>query len=234
METIADQLVVYDLTSYIPPSLREWLTGQLSSLRDMLIANGILAPRPTADGSIPESTAVREARERLTSAQGTLSTQQTQKTQHEEDLTKDYGADDVFRTLKGQCINLDSGEYNYELCWLDKVQQKSKKGSGNQNMGTFTEFATEMVDEEEKPDGKGLGSGERVVMNYENGSHCWNGPERSTKVVLGCSEKEEVWRVSEEEKCVYRMEVGTPAVCVDAGAAGQKGKDKKVGERDEL
>lgn len=201
----------------------------------MLITNGILAPRPTPDG-VSESTAVREARERLTSAQNLLSTQNSNKRNHEDDLVKDYGADDVFRTLKGQCINLDSGEYNYELCWMEKVQQKSKKGSGNQNMGVFSGFATEMVDEEQKHDGKGLGSGERVVMNYENGSHCWNGPERSTKVVLGCSEKEEVWRVSEEEKCVYRMEVGTPAVCVDAAAVGGMGnqKEKKVGERDEL
>lgn len=202
----------------------------------MLIINGILASRPTSDGSILESTAVREARERLSSAQNLLNTQNSNKRNHEDDLTRDYGADDVFRTLKGQCINLDSGEYNYELCWMDKVQQKSKKGSGSQNMGVFSSFASEMVDEEQKPDGKGLGSGERVVMNYENGSHCWNGPERSTKVVLGCSEKEEVWRVSEEEKCVYRMEVGTPAVCVDAAALGGEGKDKekKVGERDEL
>lgn len=118
---------------------------------------------------------------------------------------------------------------------MDRVQQKSKKGSGNQNMGNFESFGTEVVDEELPPDGRGLGSGERVVMKYMNGAHCWNGPDRETTVVLGCAEKEEIWRVSEEEKCVYRMEAGTPAVCEDPKGGAEKAKqDKKPGARDEL
>jgi protein kinase C substrate 80K-H len=32
-------------------------------------------------------------------------------------------------------------------------------------------------------------------------------------VILACAEKDEIWKIVEEEKCVYRMEVGTPAVC---------------------
>ena len=31
--------------------------------------------------------------------------------------------------------------------------------------------------------------------------------------MLACAEKDEVWKVVEEEKCVYRLEAGTPAVC---------------------
>lgn len=30
---------------------------------------------------------------------------------------------------------------------------------------------------------------------------------------MACAEKDEIWKIVEEEKCVYRMEVGTPAVC---------------------
>jgi protein kinase C substrate 80K-H len=30
---------------------------------------------------------------------------------------------------------------------------------------------------------------------------------------LACAEQNEIWKVFEEEKCVYRMEVGSPAVC---------------------
>jgi len=111
---------------------------------------------------------------------------------------------------------------------MDRVTQKSKKGGSQNGMGTFTRFDTLVVDEPVGPDGKGLGSGERVAMRYENGQHCWNGPSRMTTVVLGCAEKEEIWKVAEEEKCVYRMEVGTPAVCEVAGA-GSTGV-----ERDEL
>jgi protein kinase C substrate 80K-H len=32
-------------------------------------------------------------------------------------------------------------------------------------------------------------------------------------VILACAENDEIWKIVEEEKCVYRMEVGTPAVC---------------------
>ena len=80
-------------------------------------------------------------------------------------------------------------------------------------MGNFVSITSITVDEELPADGKGLGSGERIAIKYENGQHCWNGPNRSTFVVLACAEKDEIWKIVEEEKCVYRMEVGTPAVC---------------------
>ena len=86
------------------------------------------------------------------------------------------------------------------------------------------------MDSDVDAEGKGLGAGDRVVLKYENGQHCWNGPSRSTTVVLGCSAEEEIWRVSESEKCVYRMEVGTAAVCQnDSG-----GEAKRKGAKDEL
>ena len=101
----------------------------------------------------------------------------------------------------------------------------------DQNMGNFVSFGTEVVDEEIGPDGKGLGKGERMTMRYENGGHCWNGPARSTLVVLGCAEKEEIWKITESEKCVYRMEAGTAAVCGGQDSAppqlpNREGKDE--------
>lgn len=129
------------------------------------------------------------------------------------DLTKDYGAEDIFRALKGKCINQDSGEYNYELCWMDRTTQKSKKGGGNTGLGNFARFDSIEVDEDVNAEGKGLGVGKRMTLVYENGQHCWNGPNRMTTVVLACAEKDEIWKVVELEKCVYRMDVGTPVAC---------------------
>lgn len=151
-------------------------------------------------------------------------------TGHQDDLKKDYGAEDVFRALKGRCISKDSGEYSYELCWLDKTTQKSKKGGSHTGMGNFVRIDSITVDDDLPPDGKGLGSGVRVALRYEDGQHCWNGPNRSTLVVLACAEQDEVWKITEEEKCVYRMEVGTPAVCDVSG----NGKGKAGGPKDEL
>ncbi len=146
--------------------------------------------------------------------------------EQQRDLEKDYGLDDIFRALKGKCISTDSGEYEYEMCWLDRTTQKSKKGHGNTNMGNFVRIDKELADEGERADGKSLGKGERLVLRYENGQGCWNGPNRKTDVWLVCAETDELWRVSESEKCVYKMEVGTPAACDEVQEPGVQAKDE--------
>lgn len=233
--------LVFGLTAYLPVSLQEYLSSSLTSFRATLVANGILAHRPSSSGSsdgpsILDNKAVQEATTRLNSARNDASNQQRSKTEKEEDLKKDYGTDDIFRSLKDKCIELDSGEYTYELCWLSRISQKSKKNGAhaNNHMGSYVRFDKVMVDEEVKADGTGLGKGERVALRYENGASCWNGPNRSVLVVLACAEEEKVWKVQEEEKCVYRMDVGTPAVCEAAGSVGIEGQEGKGLGRDEL
>jgi protein kinase C substrate 80K-H len=86
-----------------------------------------------------------------------------------------------------------------------------------------------MVVDDVPAGGKGLGKGERLVMKYGDGQHCWNGPNRSLGVVIACAKKDEIWKISESEKCVYRMEIGTAAAC-EANGSGFKeqssGKDE--------
>ena len=220
----SDSIKVYKFEAYLPTSVRDWLDQKLRALRVILVENGILAATRSPDG---ESKELEDARNALKASQDSLNEKNRQLTTHQEDLETNYGVDDVFRALKGQCVSKDSGEYTYELCWLDKTKQKSKKGGSQTTMGNFVSIDKIIVDDEVPPDGKGLGSGERVALRYENGQHCWNGPNRSTLVVLACAEKDEVWKVTEEEKCVYRMEVGTPAVC----GVGEK---KEENPKDEL
>lgn len=176
-----------------------------------LVENGILADNANS-GS--ESKAVTDARTAFQASSNSLDAKKSSLDGLQTDLTKDYGEDDIFRALKDICIEKDSGEYAYELCWLGKTSQKSKKGGGSTGMGNFVRFDRIVVDEEIGADGKGLGQGERITLMYENGQHCWNGPNRQTTVVLGCAEKDEIWKVQEQEKCMYRMDVGTPAVCL--------------------
>ncbi|KAF4547097.1 Glucosidase II beta subunit-like protein 1 [Elsinoe fawcettii] len=220
--------LLYSFEAYLPASLRDWVDTQLRTLRQTLIDNGILAHPVTTPGK-SESKAVSDARSAVTTAENSLRDLKNNLENHRSDLTKDYGADDVFRSLKSRCISQDSGEYTYEMCYLGSTTQKPKKGGGNTGMGNFVRFETVEVDDEIKPDGKGLGSGKRLAMKFENGQHCWNGPNRSTMVVMACAEKEEIWKVTEEEKCVYRMEVGTPAVCGWSEAGDKEGR-----VRDEL
>lgn len=186
------------------------MDAKLRALRITLIENGILAD-PHTDAA--ESKAVADARSQLDTAKRSLDDSRNELRNHEEDAVKDYGPDNVFRALKDRCVEQDSGEYTYEHCFLSSTTQKPKKGGGNTGMGNFVGIETVTVDEDLPADGRGLGSGQRVALKYENGQHCWNGPNRSTLVILACAENDEIWKIVEEEKCVYRMEVGTPAVC---------------------
>jgi len=216
---------VYQFEAYLPASLRSWLDHKLRDLRLWAIDNGLLASPAETTG---ESKAVTDARNRLTTARNELNAHKTSLQTHEDDLKKDYGPDDVFRSLKDKCVNQDSGEYTYELCWMGRTTQKPKKGGSNTGMGNFARLEMVSVDEEVSADGKGVGSGDRIAMKFENGQHCWNGPSRSTTVILACAEKDEIWKITEEEKCVYRMDVGTPAVCgPDEGSNQDHGQQQK-------
>ncbi|KAJ4152866.1 hypothetical protein LMH87_009386 [Akanthomyces muscarius] len=205
-----DTDIIYAFDAYIPASLREFIQNKKAAIRDWLVENGLLAEK---ENVASESQVTREAREAKENAERDLKTKEQDLENEKSDLSKDYGPSNIFRSLKGQCIEIDAGEYTYELCWLDKTSQKSKKGHGNTNMGNFKRIDREQADDEERLDGKSLGKGTRMVLRYEDGQACWNGPNRRTDVWLGCSDKEELWRVTEAEKCVYKMEVGTPAAC---------------------
>jgi protein kinase C substrate 80K-H len=220
--------ILYALSAYAPPSLRVWLDAKITSLRTLLIESGILADTSDSSTSTTESAAITTARTQRDAAKTSLTNAQNDLNNAKSDLAKDYGPDDVFRALKDKCITKDSGEYTYELCFLGSTKQKPKKGGGDTNMGNFARMDSEYVDSDVDAEGKGLGVGERVVLRYENGQHCWNGPARSTVVVLGCSAQEEIWRVSESEKCVYRMEVGTAAVCEKDAGVGKKGSKDEL------
>lgn len=205
------------MEAYLPGPVRNFLHDKLNNLRIWLIENGMLADTVSQEG---ESRLVKAAREALDTATRDLQSKRTSLDQEKQDLEKDYGADDIFRALRGKCSSVESGEYEYELCWMTQTTQKSKKGGSGTTMGNFEKISFREADEEDRHDGKGLGRGQRMVLEYTNGQHCWNGPNRRTDVWLACAETEELWRVSELEKCVYKMEVGTPAACEDSANPG--------------
>lgn len=214
---------VYDFEAYLPPFVRSFVRDRLGSLKLWLIENGVLADNRSG----AESRLVKAAREAVDAAEKELKSKRKDLDREQTDFDADHGPSDIFRALKGKCVSSDAGEYTYELCWLGKTSQKSKKGGGNTNMGNYKSMDRQAADDEERLDGKSLGTGQRMVLRYEDGQSCWNGPKRRTDVWLGCAETEEVWRVSESEKCVYKMEVGTPAACeVEENVQQPRGKDE--------
>uniref|UniRef100_A0A183HDF4 PRKCSH_1 domain-containing protein n=1 Tax=Onchocerca flexuosa TaxID=387005 RepID=A0A183HDF4_9BILA len=54
-----------------------------------------------------------------------------------------------------------------------------------------------------------------ALQSYEHGTPCWNGPDRSTKVVIECGEETQLVEVSEPSKCEYLFILRSPAACPD-------------------
>lgn len=213
-------MLVYQLGAYLPPSLVSFLENQFLAFRGFLEKRGVLSKREIDSG--PESQAVKDAREALQSAQKTLKETQNHLRDQRADLEIDYGPASVFRALKGECITRDAGEYTYEHCFLDQTKQNSKKGGASLRMGKFERIGQIHVDEVNEA-GE-IVPVERMSLEYARGQTCWNGPSRSTKVILECGEENEILKVAEDEKCVYSMLVSTPAVCAgeEEGAAPRR------------
>lgn len=137
----------------------------------------------------------------------------------------------MFRPLKDTCISREFGEYKYEFCFLDRAYQVSRKDNSKTSLGGFERIET--VDDSSRNEAAGVfatsweESHEEplsgMVLKYANGQQCWNGPKRSVSVELYCCAENEIRSVVEAEKCVYKFEVGTPAVC---GAEGTEEKPK--------
>ncbi|KAG0643437.1 glucosidase II beta subunit-like-domain-containing protein [Tuber brumale] len=200
-------------------SIRAWVHDKFADFRQMLVENGLLAAK--SDDRMLESRALVSARQALETGRTEESDTKSRLETLLSDLTYPYGQDDIFRPLKGECISSQFGEYTYEYCFLGTAYQKSLKDSSSVSLGEYSRIE---VDESindasvrgifesgwEEAHDEGLSG---ISLIHENGQQCWNGPRRSVKVDLYCSAVDELRSVREEEKCVYRFEVGTAAVC---------------------
>ncbi|EPE03874.1 glucosidase 2 subunit beta [Ophiostoma piceae UAMH 11346] len=221
-DTATDTDILYSFDAYLPAFVRTFIHDKIAALRFWMIDSGLLADNGE-DRS--ESAVVSEARTAFRNAETEATNSRNQLNNDEADLSGNYGPNDIFRALKDKCIKTDVAEYTYEVCWWGQAVQKAKAGGSN-TLGRYESIDTMVADEEPRADGKSLGKGPRTVLRYENGQHCWNGPNRRVDVWLGCSETEEIWRVSEAEKCVYKMEVGTPIACEEPKTEAAAGKDE--------
>ncbi|KAG0361515.1 hypothetical protein BG005_008105 [Podila minutissima] len=112
----------------------------------------------------------------------------------ERKLAMDYGKDERFAQLVDQCFEFKEIEYIYTVCLFGTAKQKS---SYDTSLGTFSEWVGDNYD----------------TQLYTGGLKCWNGPDRSVKVVMSCGAQNEIIAVSEPNKCEYLFKFRTPAAC---------------------
>lgn len=115
-------------------------------------------------------------------------------------LEIDFGPDEEFAALKGQCFEYTDREYTYRLCPFDKTTQKPKAGGIETSLGNWGHWHGPAEDKYD-------------AMKYENGQGCWNGPSRSTHVNLHCGPENLLTGASEPSRCEYQFEFTTPARC---------------------
>ena len=140
------------------------------------------------------------ARESFQTAEKSVNELLTEIRKFEEKLDRDFGVDNEFAPLDGECFEYTNLEYIYTLCMFSKTTQRSKSGGSDISLGHWNDW--------NGPEGQKYSR-----MKYDNGLSCWNGPARSTVVNLSCGRENKLVSVTEPSRCEYAMEFSTPAVC---------------------
>ncbi|KAF9544856.1 hypothetical protein EC957_011586 [Mortierella hygrophila] len=112
----------------------------------------------------------------------------------ERKLNMDFGPDETFAQLVDNCFDFKDTEYTYSICLFGDANQSSHSST---HLGNFSGWEGDNYD----------------IQMYTGGAKCWNGPERSVKLVMSCGTKTEIVSVAEPEKCEYLFKLQTPAVC---------------------
>jgi protein kinase C substrate 80K-H len=72
-------------------------------------------------------------------------------------------------------------------------------------------------------DDGGDGTGQlQDVLEFSGGVKCWNGPERSAKVIVTCNTETKLVSVDEVATCVYRVQIESPAACPESEQSRQR------------
>ncbi|ESO00891.1 hypothetical protein HELRODRAFT_82476, partial [Helobdella robusta] len=123
-------------------------------------------------------------------------------------LDSDYGPRNEFYPLAGQCFELTDREYVYKLCPFDRTTQRNKHGGSETTLGLVGWLVR--------------GAARYSTMFFDRGQNCWNGPDRSTKVLIECGVTNDLTSASEPNRCEYQFTFNTPAACNEIPARNEQ------------
>lgn len=114
--------------------MKDFVRDKVAYIRSILVAQGFL-PDNKSGGGPTVSRGLQKARDAHAQAVTETSRLRNEVDSVTKQLTAEYGPDDVFLALKGDCFSLNSGEYTYNVCIMGQVTQKSNKDSSNTSLG---------------------------------------------------------------------------------------------------
>ncbi|THD20854.1 Glucosidase II beta subunit [Fasciola hepatica] len=125
----------------------------------------------------------------------------------------DYGPEGGFRMLLENpgYLEFTDKQYVYRFYPFDKIYQRNKDNDWSPqdtSLGRWSGWSYAETDL--------LRENKYAIMMFENGLGCWNGPARSVKVFVHCDARNEIRSVEEPSRCVYTMELRTPAACFES------------------
>lgn len=141
-----------------------------------------------------------EAKRQLQETEQSIRNVDSEISEAKKKLEMDLGPNGEFASMIDHCFEYEDREYVYKLCPFEKTVQKSKNNHVETSIGHWKSWNEE-------------GGNKYASMKFENGLACWNGPQRSTKVLLTCGLENKLTAVSEPNRCEYEMKFETPALC---------------------
>ncbi|KAF7331712.1 hypothetical protein MKEN_00051000 [Mycena kentingensis (nom. inval.)] len=155
-----------------------------------------------------------KARQAFNDADNALNKVKKEKKQAEDDLSEifdaeGFGAEGEWKKLDNTCLELNTGEYTYEVCMFNEVKQKPNNGGQTYSLGKFESW---------NPSAEVGEPAFYEKQMYTRGTRCWNGPERSVILVLSCAVDNAILTVQELEKCEYQITGTSPALCLPVDA----------------
>ncbi|PWN46350.1 hypothetical protein IE81DRAFT_319256 [Ceraceosorus guamensis] len=219
--------ILFRIHEYLPDPVVPYFEAGVDTLLDLLTKANVISDvkrtRKSGDEAEPEN--VVAARAAYNTASSDLESKRSSLATKRGELNlnpEQWGRESEWKALDQKCISKNMGEYTYEFCFFGNTKQVPNKGGMSVGLGRFNRF---------EPVNTSLTVSDDAFFHrqmYDKGQRCWNGPERSSIVEFTCGTENELLDVFEAEKCIYKMKVSTPAICLplEERHANAKPKDE--------